>query len=175
MTAKTSRLNKLVITQQLALLKEAKFVHIGDQTWHCFLTILRPLWPKRAELIKTFNFLKMFCCAKVHFVVPLIAPILDFVWPLPWLLKPGWFSHLHAYLLACSEPKRVMSCATPAFSTNRDVHCISVLTAGLSSGNLLGKQQIVDASSAAVRFNVRISGCPLDNERAMHSATPAGF
>ena len=27
---------------------EAKFVHIGDQTWHCFLIISRLLWPKRA-------------------------------------------------------------------------------------------------------------------------------
>ena len=38
---------------------------------------------------------------KVHFVGPLIAPILDFV-TLPWVSKSGWFSHLHSYLLACS-------------------------------------------------------------------------
>ena len=42
---------------------------------------------------------------KFHLVEPLIAPILDFVWPSPWLSKPELFSHLHFYLHAHGEPK----------------------------------------------------------------------
>ena len=47
----------------------------------------------------------MFCWTNVHFVATLIAPVLDFVWPSLQVSEPGWFSHLHTYLLAHSEPK----------------------------------------------------------------------
>ena len=60
-------------------------------------------------------FLKHFCWTKVHFVVPLIAPILDFVWPSPWVPKPGWFYCLHTYLLAHGEPKGHIWCCTCLF------------------------------------------------------------
>ena len=36
-----------------------------------------------------------FCWIKVHFVGLLIASILHFLWPSPWVSKPGWFSWLH--------------------------------------------------------------------------------
>ena len=42
---------------------------------------------------------------KVHFIGPVIAPILDYVtlpMGFPWVPKSGWFSHFHSYLLGCS-------------------------------------------------------------------------
>ena len=80
-------------------------------------------------------FLKFFCWTKVHFVGPLIVPVLDFMWPSPWVSKPGWFSYLHTYLNL-----RVISGATPAFSINRGAHCISVYTAGPPCGHPSCKQ-----------------------------------
>ena len=68
-----------------------------------------------------FLICKNFCWTKVHFVGPLIAPILDIVWLSPWVSKPGWFSCLHTCLHTVNL--WVMSGATPAFSTNRSVHC----------------------------------------------------
>ena len=47
------------------------------------------------------------------------CPILHFMWPSPWVLKPGFFSCLHTYLFAVNL--RVTSSATP---TNKCVHCI---------------------------------------------------
>ena len=37
------------------------------------------------------------------------TPILNFWWRLPWVLKPGWISHLHAFLSAChsSDPNSI--------------------------------------------------------------------
>ena len=62
--------------------------------------------------------------------------------------------HLHTYLLADGKPKG----ATPAFSTNRGVHCISMYTAGLPSGHPSCKQQRADNGGlltwAAVRFDL---------------------
>ena len=77
----------------------------------------------------------------VHFVEPLISSILDFVLPSAWVSKPGWFTRSHTYMLACGGA-RVTSGATPAFSTNRGVHCISVYTAGPSSIHLFNNHII---------------------------------
>ena len=54
----------------------------------------------------------LFCWIKVHFVDPLIAPMLDIVWPCPWVSKTGWFSCLHTSLLG--EPNGYTG-ATPTF------------------------------------------------------------
>ena len=95
------------------------------------------VWRIKCSLTVLF---KIFCWTKVHFVGPLIAPILDFMWPSPWVSKPRWFCHLHMYLLACSEPKGHVWCCT-CLSINRGVHCISMFTAGLPSGHPSCKQQ----------------------------------
>ena len=50
------------------------------------------------------------------------------------LCEPGWLSHLHSYLLACSEPKHHIWCYT-CFSTS-----MSVYAAGLPSGHPSCKQ-----------------------------------
>ena len=68
-------------------------------------------------------FLFIFCWTKIPFVGLLIAPILAFVWPSPWVLKPGWVSCLHSCLCVCMVILRVMSGVTLAFSTNMVVHC----------------------------------------------------
>ena len=65
--------------------------------------------------LKPHHFFKKFCWTKVHFVGPLIVPNLDFVWPSPRVSKPGWFSRLHTYLLACDEPKGHVWCYTSRF------------------------------------------------------------
>ena len=70
------------------------------------------------------NFLKIFCWTKVHFVGPLIVPILDFVWPSPWVFKARVVLS-PAHLLACMRVNsRIMSGSTPAFPTNAGVHYI---------------------------------------------------
>ena len=74
---------------------------------------------------------------------PLIAP---YFWTLCghslWVSKPGWFSHLHTHLLACSEPKGSCLVLHLPFPPIGGVHCISVYTAGLPSGQPSGKQQM---------------------------------
>ena len=64
----------------------------------------------------------------VYFVVPLITPILDFVWLSQWILKPGWFSQLNSYLVI----SRVVTGDTLAFYT---VLVVYMCTTGLSSGH----------------------------------------
>ena len=54
--------------------------------------------------------------------------LLDFMCPSSWISNPEWISCLHSFLLCAVMPK-VTSSATPAFSTNRGVHCISMYTA----------------------------------------------
>ena len=76
---------------------------------------------------------------KVNFLEPLIAPMLDFVRPSPWVSKPGLFSYLHSCLHAVNL--RFTSGATPAFLTIRSVNCTSVYTAGLLSGHPSCQQQ----------------------------------
>ena len=71
-----------------------------------------------------------------HFVGPLIAPILDFLWPSPWVSKPGWFFYLHSYLLAHGEPKGHIWCCICLFH-QLGVHCISVYTAASPSGEIV--------------------------------------
>ena len=48
----------------------------------------------------------------------------------PWVLKPGWFSHLHSCLLVHGESKGHVWC----FSTSRGVHTISMYTPGSPFG-----------------------------------------
>ena len=81
-----------------------------------------------------------FCWTKVHFVGPLIAPILGFVWPSHGFQRQ---SGSLEYCLTCLHEinLRVTYSATPAFSTNRSVNCMGVYTAGLSSGNPSCKQR----------------------------------
>ena len=76
-------------------------------------------------LARNCNPMFLFCWTKVHFVGSLIAPVLDFVWPSPWVSKQGGslactLTCLHAVNL------RATSGTTTALSTNRGVHCISV-------------------------------------------------
>ena len=62
---------------------------------------------------------------------PLIAPVLDFVCPLHgFQIQSGYL----ACTLSCLRAVilKVTTGATPAFSTNRGVHCISVYTAWLA-------------------------------------------
>ena len=60
-----------------------------------------------------YLFIFKFLLNKSHFVGPLTVPILDFMWPLPWVSKPGWFSNLHTYLLVGGEPQSHICGATP--------------------------------------------------------------
>ena len=46
-----------------------------------------------------------FVWTKVHFVEPLIAPVLDFVCPSSWVSNPERISCLHSFLLACCDPE----------------------------------------------------------------------
>ena len=61
----------------------------------------------------------------------LIAPVFDFVCPSSQVSNPEWISHLHSYLLEVIP--KVTSGVTPAFFTNRGVHCMSVYTAWQAS------------------------------------------
>ena len=80
------------------------------------------------RLIFYFIFLKIFCRTQVLFVGPLI--------PLFWTsgeVCPGFqsqdgFPHLCASSPVHNGFLRFTSGATPAFSTNRGVHCISLYT-----------------------------------------------
>ena len=74
-----------------------------------------------------FFFFQFFCGTKVHFVGPLIVLILDFVSPSPGVSKPGWFSHLHLYLLACSEPKGHIWCSICLFHQQGCTLCFVVV------------------------------------------------
>ena len=74
------------------------------------------------QIIKVSNFLvcfrfffKIFVWTKVHFVDPLIAPVLDFVCPSSWVSNPEWISHLHSFLLACCDPEGHNWCDTCLF------------------------------------------------------------
>ena len=52
-----------------------------------------------------FFFLINFYWTNVHFVEPLIVPVLDFVCPSSWVSNPEWNSCLHSFLLACCDPE----------------------------------------------------------------------
>ena len=56
-----------------------------------------------------------FCWSKVHFVEPLIAPVLDFVCPSSRVSSLEWISCLHYFLLVYV-----------VILTSRGVHCFSV-------------------------------------------------
>ena len=104
-----------------------------------------PVVSQELSTIKYNHYTKevFFCWTKVYFVGPLIAPILD-----PPLCDPphGFQSQggsLSCTLTClCAVNPRVTSGATPAFSTNSGVHCISVYTAGPPSRHPSCKQQV---------------------------------
>ena len=83
---------------------------------------------KQGSLWGIFFLFLFFVWTKVYFVEPLIAPVLDLVCVLPHgiQIQSGYLvctlSRLHAMIL------KVTTGATPSFSTNRGVHCISVYT-----------------------------------------------
>ena len=115
-----------------------------------------------------------FCWTKIHFVGSLITPISDFAWPSPWASKTGWFSRLHSHLLGTVNV-RVISSASPAFSTSRGVHCTSMYTAGLPSRHPSCKQQRAGNGGlltwTAVRFSFRLpaqQANTLSTEKSMH-------
>ena len=89
------------------------------------------------------------CWTKVHFVGPLIVPILDFVWPSLCVFKPR----------VVLSPAHLLACLWWTFSTNRGVHCISMYTADSPSGHPSCKQWRAGNGGlltwAAVRFNLR--------------------
>ena len=57
--------------------------------------------------LKHFGLQKSFCGATD-------TPVLDFLWCLPWVPKPGWIPHLHALLPVCNWFLRFPSGVTPA-------------------------------------------------------------
>ena len=74
------------------------------------------------------TFILFFCLTRAQFVEPLIAPVLDFVCPSSWFqIQSGSLTCTLSCL--CAVILKVMSGVTPAFSTNRGVHCISVYAA----------------------------------------------
>ena len=81
----------------------------------------------RSLVVVLFGFL-IFCLTKGQFLVPLIAPVLDFVCPSSQVSNLEWISRLHSFLLAYGDPIGYVWCDT-LFSTNRGVHCIKVYTA----------------------------------------------
>ena len=73
---------------------------------------------KRGTKVTTltcFFFFKFFVWTKVHFVEPLIAPVLDFVCPSSWVSNPEWIACLHSFLLACCDPEGHIWCDTCLF------------------------------------------------------------
>ena len=70
---------------------------------------------KVSEIQQFFFFFKFFVWTKVHFVEPLIAPVLDFVCPSLWVSNPEWISCLHSFLLACCHPEGHVWCHTCLF------------------------------------------------------------
>ena len=79
-----------------------------------------------------FFFLNNFCKAQVLFVGPLIPLFWTSGDVCPGFQSQGGFPHLCASSPAHNGFLRFTSGATPAFSTNRGVHCISVYTAWLA-------------------------------------------
>ena len=57
------------------------------------------------------------------------SPFLDLMWLCPWVLNPVRFSGLYFCLLEVMEKLSITSGDTPAFSTDRGVHCTSLGTA----------------------------------------------
>ena len=89
-----------------------------------------------------------FFLIKVHFVGPLIAHILDFVWPSSRVSKPGGS---HTYMHTCLHPVNLwVTCGvTPAFSTNSGVHCISVYIAVTVTSITTGTSHCISPISLA--------------------------
>ena len=118
------------------------------------------------------SFFKHFCCTKVHLVGPMIAQILDFMSPSPWVSKPGWFSHLQTSYL-CMVNLWVMSGDSPTFSTNTLYkHVNSRLTFQTSIMPPVEGWQLWITNLGRNKIQFR-TAC-LTTERAYHLTTPAG-
>ena len=52
-----------------------------------------------------FIFFLKFLLGQVHFVEPLIAPVLDLVCPSSWVSNPVWIYHVDSFLLVCGDPE----------------------------------------------------------------------
>ena len=121
------------------------------------------------------NFFLKFCWTKVHFVGPLLAPILDFVWPSPGVSKPGWFSCLHTHLLACSEPKGNIWCYTCLFHQQGCTLYKHVYSRPAFQTSIMqavdGRQQWMLTFGSG---EIQSHAAGLTSECAIHSATSAG-
>ena len=83
--------------------------------YHCQVILLK-LWMKsNIDSSFFFFFFKFFVWTKVHFVEPLIAPVLDFVCSSSWVSNPEWTSCLYSFLLACCDPEGHVWCDTCLF------------------------------------------------------------
>ena len=93
---------------------------------------------------------------------PLIAPILDFVRPSPWGFSSQGGSLPFTLTCLCTVNLKVMSGATPTFSTNRDEHCISVYITDPPSRTIphasRGEQAMVDANLGSIEIRSRELG-----------------
>ena len=80
----------------------------------------------------------------------------------PWVSKPGWFSCLHTYLVAHSEPKGHVLCYTCFFTQEGCMlykHVYSRTTFWTSLMQAVEGRQWWMLTWAAVRFDIGISGC----------------
>ena len=91
-----------------------------------------PLHPVLFQWESFFFFFLNFCRTQVLFVGPLIPLFWTSGDVCPGFQSQGGFPHLRASSPAHNGFLRFTSGATPAFSTNRGVHCISVYTAWLA-------------------------------------------
>ena len=106
--------------------------------WDCFhgceivFSVVRQLLEAVADDIWEKKFFSKIFVVHKSFLWGHWYPCLDFWWRLPWVSKPGRFPCLHASSPVHNGFLRFTSGATPAFSTNRGVHCISMYTAWLA-------------------------------------------
>ena len=127
------------------------------------------------KIMPTFfkNLFCNFCWNKIHFVGPLIAPILCD--PLHGFQRQGGS---FTCTRTCLPTVNLMSDATSAFPANKGVNCISMYTADSPSRHPSCKQWRAFngglLTSAAVRFELGILAARSTGERAIHWDTPAG-
>ena len=124
-----------------------------------YLSKARPKKDKLSNARVCNLFFKIFVGPRSILWGSLIAPIVAFVWSSPWVSKPGWFSCLNSHLHTVNLT--FTSGATPAFPTNKDVHCTSLHSAGSPSRHPQCKQYRAGHDGlptwAAVRFYLVLS------------------
>ena len=79
--------------------------------------VVRPIDPRTITLHSKLRLERtFFFWPKVHFVEPLIAPVLDLVCPSLWVSNSEWISCLQkSFLLACCDPEDHNWCNTCLF------------------------------------------------------------